>query len=133
MSERAGSGVRATILIAAAHQHFVDGVGGMLLNGQHPLVDVRKRPLVRHIVYEQNPHRAAVVCRRDSLEALLPGGVPYLQLDPLAIESDGTDLEVDTASRARGSERLTACQSQMWLCAAACSGSDSCAARPLTQ
>ncbi len=54
-----------------------------------------KGPLVRHVVDQQDPHRAAVVGRRDGAEALLPGRVPYLELDPLAVELDGPDLEVD--------------------------------------
>lgn len=33
--------------------------------------------------------------RRDGPEPLLPRGVPYLQLDPLAINVDRADFEVD--------------------------------------
>ena len=69
----------------------------MLLDGRHPLVDVVERPLVCHIVNKEDAHRTAVVCCRDGLKPLLARRVPYLQLDPLAIECDGTDLEVNTA------------------------------------
>ena len=54
-----------------------------------------ERPLVCHVVHEQDPHRTPVVRRRDGPEPLLPRSVPYLQLDPLAVELDGPDLEVD--------------------------------------
>ena len=72
----------------------------MLLDGHHPIVDVGKRLLAGHIVHEQYPHRAAVVSGRDCLESLLARRIPNLQLDPLAIQRDGADLEVD-AVRAR--------------------------------
>jgi hypothetical protein len=52
-------------------------------------------PLIRNIVHQQNTHGAAVVCRRDCTEALLPRCVPYLQLHALAVELNGADLEVD--------------------------------------
>jgi hypothetical protein len=54
-----------------------------------------KTSLVRHVVDEEDAHRAAVVGCCDGAEALLPGGVPYLQFDTLAVEVDGADLEVD--------------------------------------
>ena len=40
-----------------------------------------KTPLIRNVVDEQDPHRAAVVRRRDGAEPLLPGRVPDLELD----------------------------------------------------
>ena len=39
---------------------------------------------------------ALVVAAGDGLEALLTSGVPNLQLDGLAVDLDGTDLEVDS-------------------------------------
>jgi hypothetical protein len=51
--------------------------------------------LVGDVVYQQDAHGAAVVGSGDGAEALLAGGVPYLQLDALAIELNGPDLEVD--------------------------------------
>lgn len=51
-------------------------------------------PLVCDIIYQQYPHGASVVCSRDGPEALLAGGIPYLQLDPLPVQLDGPDLEV---------------------------------------
>ena len=54
-----------------------------------------ERSLVGDIVYQQDAHGAAVVGGGDGAEALLAGRVPDLQLDALAIELDGPDLEVD--------------------------------------
>lgn len=51
--------------------------------------------LICHIIHQQNTHGASVVSGRDGAEALLAGGVPYLQLDALAVELDRADLEVD--------------------------------------
>jgi hypothetical protein len=59
--------------------------------GKHTI----ERPLVRNVVHQQDPHGAAVVRRRDGAEALLARRVPDLQLDPLAVELDRPDLEVD--------------------------------------
>lgn len=52
-------------------------------------------PLIRHIVYQQYAHGAAIVCRGDGAEALLTRRVPYLQLHTFAVQLDGADLEVD--------------------------------------
>ena len=52
-------------------------------------------PFICNVVDQQNAHSASVVGRGDGPEALLAGGVPDLQLDALAVELDGPDLEVD--------------------------------------
>ena len=54
-----------------------------------------ERALIRDVVNQQYAHRAAVVCRRDCPESLLACRIPYLQLDPLPIQLDRPDLEVD--------------------------------------
>lgn len=51
--------------------------------------------LIRDIVDQQDTHGASVVGRGDGAESFLPRGVPYLELDALAVELDGADLEVD--------------------------------------
>lgn len=55
-----------------------------------------ERPLVGNIVHEQNAHGTTVVCRGNCPEALLPGGIPDLELDTLAVELDRPNLEVDS-------------------------------------
>lgn len=50
--------------------------------------------LVCHVIDQQDPHCASVVCSGDCSEALLTRGVPYLQLHAFAIQVDGSDLEV---------------------------------------
>ena len=44
--------------------------------GHERVIRTVKRPLVRHIVHEEDAHGAAVVCRRDSPEPLLACSVP---------------------------------------------------------
>lgn len=61
-----------------------------------------KRPLVRDVVDEEDAHGAAVVGGGDGAEALLAGGIPYLELDALAVQLDGADLEVDADGRDEG-------------------------------
>lgn len=61
-----------------------------------------KRPLVGDVVDEEDAHGAAVVGGGDGAEALLTGCVPDLELDALAVQLDGTDLEVDADGRDEG-------------------------------
>jgi len=61
-----------------------------------------KTPLIGNIVDQQNPHCSPVIRRRDRAEPLLPRRIPYLQLDALAVELDGADLEVDANRRDEG-------------------------------
>ena len=51
--------------------------------------------LVRHIIDQENAHCPPIVGCCDRAKALLTGGVPYLQLYPLAVEVDSADFEVD--------------------------------------
>jgi hypothetical protein len=55
-----------------------------------------KTPLIRDIVHKQNTHRSSVVSGCDRSETLLPCSIPYLQLNPLSIELNRADLEIDT-------------------------------------
>lgn len=55
-----------------------------------------KGALVSDVVDEKDAHGAAVVCGGDGAEALLAGRVPDLQLDALAIEVNGANLEIYT-------------------------------------
>ena len=54
-----------------------------------------ERPFVCNIIHQQYSHGASVVCRGDCAESFLASRVPYLQLDPLAVQLNGPDLEVD--------------------------------------
>jgi hypothetical protein len=64
---------------------------------------------IRNVVYQQDTHGTSVVRGGDGPEALLAGGIPYLQLHALAVELDGADFEVDAdGSDERGRERVFA-------------------------
>lgn len=63
--------------------------------GNTPVVRTIEGPLVGDIVDQQDAHGAPVVGGGDGAETLLARRVPDLQLDPLAIELDRPDLEVD--------------------------------------
>mmetsp|Transcript_8145 Transcript_8145/g.24159 ORF Transcript_8145/g.24159 Transcript_8145/m.24159 type:complete len:333 (+) Transcript_8145:266-1264(+) len=94
---------RTTRVRLVAEEHFVDRVGGVLLDGPHPRGDVGERVLVGDVVDEEDAHGAAVVGRRDGLEPLLPRRVPDLQFDSLAVQLHAPDLKVDPN---RGDEGL---------------------------
>ena len=44
--------------------------------GQERVIRTVERPLVRHVVHEEDAHGPAVVCRRDRPEPLLARGIP---------------------------------------------------------
>jgi hypothetical protein len=71
-----------------------------------------ERPLIGHIVDQENAHRATVVGGRDGSETFLTGCIPDLQFHSLAIQLDCTDLEVDTngCNEGRGERVLTEAQ-----------------------
>lgn len=52
--------------------------------------------LVCYVVDQQNSHGTSVVGCGNGAETLLARGIPYLQLDALAVEFDCADLEVDS-------------------------------------
>lgn len=51
--------------------------------------------LIGDIVNQQDAHGTSVVGSGDCAEALLTSGIPYLQLDTLAVQLYRADLEVD--------------------------------------
>ena len=70
----------------------------LAFQGQHTI----KRPLIRNIINQQNAHSPAIIRRRNGPEPLLARGIPYLQLDALAVELNRPDLEVDADGRDEG-------------------------------
>ena len=60
-----------------------------------PLLHVVEGLVVGDVVDDDDAVGSAVVGRGNGAEALLPRGVPNLELDGLAVELDGADLEVD--------------------------------------
>ena len=76
-----------------------DVVLGVLLNFTHPSVHGVERVTVRDVVDDDDSVGSLVVAGSDSLEALLAGRVPNLQLAHLLIDVDRADLEVDSDSR----------------------------------
>lgn len=93
MSHCAGSWVKKEVGGDRREKLITAGMGG-----DHTV----ETPLIRNIINQQYAHGAPVVRRRDGAEPFLPRGVPYLQLDALAVELDGADLEVDADGRDEG-------------------------------
>jgi len=54
--------------------------------------------LIGNIVDKQDAHGSSVVGGGDGSESLLTSGVPYLQLDALAVQLYRANLEVDANS-----------------------------------
>ena len=50
---------------------------------------------IRNIITQQNPHGSSIIRCSDSPEPLLTRRIPYLQLDSLSVQIDGSDLEID--------------------------------------
>ncbi len=90
-----------------AHNHLDNVLVGVLVNIAQPLANAVEGLAVGDVVDEHDAHRAAIIRRRDRVEALLARRVPDLQLDLLAIQIDGLHLEVDANGRdERGVERV---------------------------
>jgi hypothetical protein len=77
------------------NKNFVDMHICMLLDLGNPVADALEAATIRDIVHEQNALSAAEVARCDGAEALLPGGVPNLQLNASSINVNVLDFEVD--------------------------------------
>ena len=71
----------------------------MLFNVPDPVLDVVEALLVGDVVNEHDAHGAAIVGRRDRAEPLLPGCVPDLKLDLLAIKLNSSNLEIDPCKK----------------------------------
>jgi len=84
------------------NQYLVHALGGVLFNIRVPRADIIEGLFIGNIVHEQNAHGASVVSSSNSAEALLASSIPNLEFDALAVELDGTDLEVDSNSGDEG-------------------------------
>eukprot|EP00601_Ochromonadales_sp_CCMP2298_P000657 CAMPEP_0173177186 /NCGR_PEP_ID=MMETSP1141-20130122/4857_1 /TAXON_ID=483371 /ORGANISM="non described non described, Strain CCMP2298" /LENGTH=183 /DNA_ID=CAMNT_0014099571 /DNA_START=298 /DNA_END=850 /DNA_ORIENTATION=- len=85
-----------------ADQDLVDVHVRVHLDLRNPVPDRNKRVSVGHVVHQEDALCSAEVRGRDGAEALLSRGVPYLQLDALAVQLDILDLEIDSYRRDEG-------------------------------
>ena len=81
-----------------------------------PVLNVVKSLLLRAVVDQHDAHGSFVVRLRDRAEPLLARRVPHLQLDPLVLNLNRLDLEVDPCTRlvtlhagSRGRRYRTSC------------------------
>lgn len=84
-----------TEITLVSHQELADIVLSVLLNFLHPPLHVVESLNVGDVVNNDDAVCAPIVCAADCAKALLPGGVPNLQLDRLAVQIDGSDLKVN--------------------------------------
>ena len=89
-----------------------DVVGGMFLNLVHPVLDGAEALAVCDVVGDDDAVSALVVAAGDSLEALLPCGVPNLKLDRLSVHLNRPDLEVHADRRHEVVCEHVVCESQ---------------------
>lgn len=82
-----------------AHEHDDDVGLGVVAELLEPALDVLERGVLGDVVNEEGADGAAVVGRGDGAVALLPGGVPDLGLDGLALGLDGLGGELDADGR----------------------------------
>eukprot|EP00356_Strombidium_inclinatum_P002656 CAMPEP_0170478604 /NCGR_PEP_ID=MMETSP0208-20121228/73_1 /TAXON_ID=197538 /ORGANISM="Strombidium inclinatum, Strain S3" /LENGTH=110 /DNA_ID=CAMNT_0010750893 /DNA_START=364 /DNA_END=696 /DNA_ORIENTATION=+ len=68
----------------------------MLVDFTHPLRNLSERIAVSDIVSDNDTVRTLVVAGGDGLESLLASSIPDLELNGLAVDVDGSDLEIDT-------------------------------------
>jgi hypothetical protein len=71
-----------------------------------PLLHVVERIRICHIVHNDDAVRAAVIAAGNGPKPFLASGIPYLQLDRLAVQVDRADfLQPTAAVKARVSAR----------------------------
>jgi len=79
-----------------AYQHFVHMFMAVPINLRKPTLNCSETVLICDVINHDDTVCPPVVAAGDGAEALLPSGVPNLQLDDLAIDLDGTDFKIDT-------------------------------------
>jgi len=89
-----GDLARLSHIALVADEDAGDVVGGVFLDLVHPVLDGAEALAVCDVVGDDDAVGALVVAAGDSLEALLAGGVPNLELDGLSVNLDRPDLEV---------------------------------------
>ncbi len=75
-----------------ADQKLVDVFRCVSVNFVQPLLHVRERFSIRHVVYDNNSVRTTVIGRSNGSETLLSCGIPNLELDCLSVQVDGADF-----------------------------------------
>ena len=78
------------------HQYFSNTLARMGVDLFQPIGDVVKSGFFSAVVDQDNAHGALVVGLGDGSEPLLAGSVPNLQLDPLIVDVDCLDFEIDS-------------------------------------
>ncbi len=91
-----GDLTRVSHVALVANEDARDVVARVLLDLVHPVLDGGEALAVGDVIGHDDAVCALVIAAGDRLEALLAGGVPNLQLDGLAVNLDGADLEVDS-------------------------------------
>lgn len=91
---RGNDSVRQVNLVG--HQYFSNTLARMGVDLFQPIGDVVKSGFFSAVVDQDNAHGALVVGLGDGSEPLLAGSVPNLQLDPLIVDVDCLDFEIDS-------------------------------------
>lgn len=67
--------------------------------------------MLADVVDEQSANRSSVICRRNSAISLLTRRVPYLCLDRLRVDLNGSCCELDSDGRLRIEVEFVSCKS----------------------
>lgn len=88
----------SVVLLVAlvADEEELGVLGGILLHGVVPCLEMLEGGSFSHVVDNRNTHGPSVVRGGDGSKSFLAGRVPDLELDTRAVEVDGLDLKVDT-------------------------------------
>lgn len=74
----------------------------MLLNLTDPIADTLKGSAIGNVIHEDDTLSTAEVGCRDGPEPLLAGRVPYLQFDPLSVDFNVFNFEINSNRRNKG-------------------------------
>lgn len=84
-----------THVTLVADEYLIHTLRGILLRIPNPIAHIIEGPLIGHIIDEEDAHGTPIVGIGDGAEALLSRRIPNLQLDALALQFHGANLEVN--------------------------------------
>jgi hypothetical protein len=84
---------QSTLMPGTMLSRYLDSLNSRVQQGQKLTI---KASLICNIINQQDTHRTPIISRCNRPKSLLARRIPNLQLHPLAIQFNGSNLEVDS-------------------------------------
>ena len=83
-------------ILLVSYENSWDIFLSMFINFAHPLWNLRERFSISDIISDNNTVGTLIITASDSLESLLPCGIPNLQFNSFLININSSDFEINT-------------------------------------